>query len=92
MRSIVRILSVGITTCFSTIITVSHGHASESFQKKINAYFSLDLPQNPSTAYSWVVTSLPQNLALAGMDYREDKDCNGRLGCGGSLRVTFRVI
>lgn len=57
-----------------------------------HALFSITLPSNPTTGYSWGLSALPDSLMLLDTDYRQSDDCNGMIGCGGYNTYTFKAI
>ncbi|WP_101069013.1 protease inhibitor I42 family protein [Roseovarius salinarum] len=53
----------------------------------------LRLPASPSTGHSWAVTRInPEVLRLDDRSYRQDPDCDGKLGCGGHTTFTFTAV
>lgn len=54
--------------------------------------FKITLPSNPTTGYGWIVRSLPANVALTGMEYKQSQGCNGAMGCGGQQTLYFKPV
>lgn len=51
-------------------------------------HFSVE--STPSTGYSWMIKSLPEELVFVSRDYEQSKDCkNGAVGCSGKDTFTF---
>lgn len=54
------------------------------------ALFTVTLPSNPSTGYTWILRTLPSQVSLVSSDYRQSDDCKpGMTGCGGEQVYTF---
>lgn len=60
---------------------------------KQNAVFSITLPANPTTGYSWGLRTLPSQLMLLDSSYKQSDDCkSGMTGCDGDTTYTFKAI
>ncbi|EAS2000449.1 hypothetical protein AX334_24815 [Salmonella enterica] len=60
---------------------------------KQNAIFSITLPANPTTGYSWGLRTLPPQLMLLDSSYKQSDDCkSGMVGCGGDTTYTFKAM
>jgi inhibitor of cysteine peptidase len=51
----------------------------------------VELPGNPSTGYTWMVTSLPSVLATAGEPAFSSESASGVVGAGGTISTTFNA-
>lgn len=65
---------------------------SATIEIKQNSVFSITLPANPTTGYSWGLRTLPSQLMLLDADYKQSEDCNGKIGCGGDTTYTFKTM
>lgn len=54
--------------------------------------FTLTLPANPSTGYTWILRILPSQVSFVSSDYRQSDECkSGMTGCDGAQVFTFRA-
>lgn len=69
-------------------------YSKESIQIKKNDIFSISLPANPTTGYSWALKTLPNVIVLLDTNYQQSEECtkSEMLGCGGFTTYTFKTI
>ncbi|EMB4684636.1 protease inhibitor I42 family protein [Klebsiella pneumoniae] len=54
--------------------------------------FTVKLPSNPSTGYTWILRTLPYPISLVSSIYRQSSSCKpGMTGCTGEQIYTFRA-
>lgn len=54
--------------------------------------FTVSLPSNPTTGYTWILRTLPSRISLVSSDYHQSDSCKkGMVGCGGEQVFTFRA-
>lgn len=55
--------------------------------------FRIVLPTSGSTGYSWIIRTLPPQVALTGMDYAPSAECRaGMTGCSGMTQLFFKAV
>jgi len=59
---------------------------------KINEIFKIDLKENPSTGYGWVLSQLPSSIYLISNTYTPDPHPSGWVGSGGTRTFVFKAI
>lgn len=68
-------------------------NSSATIELKQNSIFSITLPANPTTGYSWGLRTLPSQLMLLDSGYKQSDDCKpGMIGCGGDTTYTFKAV
>ncbi|AFN57238.1 Proteinase inhibitor I42, chagasin [Zymomonas mobilis subsp. mobilis ATCC 29191] len=62
---------------------------TEDINVKNNSNFEIKLPSNPTTGFGWMVKTIPANVILTGMRYKDSDGCKGAVGCGGGRDALF---
>lgn len=65
---------------------------TEDINVKNNSNFEIKLPSNPTTGFGWMVKTIPDNVILTGMSYKQSDNCNGADGCGGEETLFFKAL
>lgn len=64
-------------------------HRKQVSQGKL---FTITLPSNPATGYTWILRTLPSPISLVSSLYRQLSHCKpGMTGCTGEQIYTFRA-
>ena len=66
----------------------------KEYNLKVGEEFSLSLPANPTTGYSWgmFVNQPPQKRWIELVDSKYTQDEPGRMGGGGTISFTFKAV
>lgn len=60
---------------------------------KAGDVFQIALPANITTGYSWVIRTFPAQVALTGMEYVLNPECEkGAVGCKGVTILYFKAV
>jgi inhibitor of cysteine peptidase len=54
--------------------------------------FTISLPSAPSTGYTWIVRSLPSQVALTGMSYMSSINDKNQVGGNGVTTLYLRAV
>lgn len=99
--------SVGLVTLLASsclmaeLLTTAHAASPDSTQPEktqhsqkviIGKLFTITLPANPTTGYSWILRTLPAPVSFVSVNYRQSVECKTAMpGCGGEQVFTFRA-
>jgi predicted secreted protein len=65
---------------------------TERINVKVNEIFKIELQENPTTGYGWVLSHMPDNVYLLDETYIPDPNPKGLFGQGGTKVYHFKAI
>lgn len=92
-RVLVIALVLALAGCASGGTQLTEGDNGKTVRLKVGETFTIKLPGNPSTGYSWNGAADPEVVVLVGEpEFTSDAADENIVGAGGTLTMTYKAV